>query len=337
MKFLSKKNISLMAGVGFLIILYFMSEALMPFFLGIALGYICGPLVGTLHKKLNLSLCLSSVFCIAFVYLILIFFILKISPVVYSSFMEMIAGITTLDLELLSKEIFEKFRFVIFNHYMIEILQTIREIFISKIPNYLNSILETILSSTHAIISMMFSIIFAPVISFYFLTDFYFKDLDLKVPIWKKILHYINDLAKTFVQVQTLMVVLYSCYYCILTMAVGLPSALSLGIICGITYIIPYIGLAVSLTSCIFVSIIQYGIDYHIVFLVVGFLLVVVLDTAFISPRLVGPKFGLHPLLTIFSIIVSANLFGILGVIFALPIAVITRDMSRAFMRFLEV
>ena len=70
----------------------------------------------------------------------------------------------------------------------------------------------------------------------------------------------------------------------------------------------------------------QYGFDFHVAVIIISFLIINILDTIFISPRLIGPKFGLHPLMTIFSVLVSSYLFGVVGMILAIPLGVIMKD-----------
>jgi predicted PurR-regulated permease PerM len=45
------------------------------------------------------------------------------------------------------------------------------------------------------------------------------------------------------------------------------------------------------------------------------------LDSSLLSPRIVGPKVGLHPVWLIFSLFVFGYLFGFVGVLVAVPMA----------------
>ena len=44
-----------------------------------------------------------------------------------------------------------------------------------------------------------------------------------------------------------------------------------------------------------------------------------ILDSGFITPKLVGDKLGVHPLWIIFGVLVSVPLFGVFGILLALP------------------
>jgi predicted PurR-regulated permease PerM len=73
-------------------------------------------------------------------------------------------------------------------------------------------------------------------------------------------------------------------------------------------------------------TIAHYGIDIHLVLVISGFIVIHIVENIFITPKLIGPKFGLNPLMSIFSLVVSAYLFGVVGMILAIPLGVIMKD-----------
>ncbi|HMW37597.1 MAG TPA: AI-2E family transporter, partial [bacterium] len=50
-----------------------------------------------------------------------------------------------------------------------------------------------------------------------------------------------------------------------------------------------------------------------------------IIDLGIVSPRLVGEKLGLHPVLMIFSIFVFGKLLGLLGLFIAIPVTAILK------------
>ena len=44
------------------------------------------------------------------------------------------------------------------------------------------------------------------------------------------------------------------------------------------------------------------------------------LESNFLTPKLIGKKLGLHPLAVLFSIFIFGSLFGIIGIIFSTPL-----------------
>jgi predicted PurR-regulated permease PerM len=56
-----------------------------------------------------------------------------------------------------------------------------------------------------------------------------------------------------------------------------------------------------------------------------------VVESLFLTPRLVGERIGLHPLAVIFALLAFGQLFGFVGVLIALPVsAVLLVAMRRA-------
>jgi predicted PurR-regulated permease PerM len=54
-----------------------------------------------------------------------------------------------------------------------------------------------------------------------------------------------------------------------------------------------------------------------------------VLEGNFLTPKLIGEAVGLHPVWVIFALLTGATLFGFLGILLALPIAVVLAVLIR--------
>ncbi len=294
--------------IAFLIIfLYIVSTALTPFFIGITISYISLPIISLLVQRCKVPRATSIVISVLIIYSLLIVSVILFIPFLYDRLSQIVNSIMLLNLE--SVEV---------NQELHRLLINLKEMVISKIPGYIASITTAIISSTQSLISLVFSFIFAPLISIYFLQDIQ--------PNKHKVIRYLNNLAESFIKVQLLMILFYIICYFIILSYLKINEAITLSFICGILYVLPYIG---PITGCIISSLmaaVQYGFDFHIVVLIVSFLVINICDILLISPRFIGPKFGLDPLMTIFSLLVSSYLFGIVGMIFAIPIGFLMKD-----------
>lgn len=100
--------------------------------------------------------------------------------------------------------------------------------------------------------------------------------------------------------------------------------ALIIGIITGVTYVIPYLGPLISaLSAGFFGYVTSSGVSPWIPCLVsIGAMYAVnqVFDNA-VTPRVVGQRVGLHPLVVLFAAMAGFSLFGITGMIVATPAA----------------
>jgi predicted PurR-regulated permease PerM len=104
----------------------------------------------------------------------------------------------------------------------------------------------------------------------------------------------------------------------------GVPYALLLGVIAGLTNFVPTLGLWFSVTMCTIVGA-SMGDPWFVYLpgIYIVFAVEQVLETGFIVPRVVGSHVGLHPLLVMISLLLFGFMFGIWGVLIAVPSAAI--------------
>jgi predicted PurR-regulated permease PerM len=106
---------------------------------------------------------------------------------------------------------------------------------------------------------------------------------------------------------------------------VGFPNAVLLGVVAGIFNIVPYLGLIVSLVPALLIALLTPPLWLSLVKVAGVFFVVQSLDSYFISPKIVGDRVGLHPVWVMFAIIGFASVFGIVGLLLAIPLAVLVK------------
>ena len=97
-----------------------------------------------------------------------------------------------------------------------------------------------------------------------------------------------------------------------------LPYAGLVGTVTAICAIIPYVGAFLSCALAVLLTLMtspDKTITCTVVYLAVQFI-----ETQFIYPRVVGGSVGLSPLWTLVAAIIGGNLFGLLGMIFFVPL-----------------
>jgi predicted PurR-regulated permease PerM len=116
-----------------------------------------------------------------------------------------------------------------------------------------------------------------------------------------------------------------SCLYSIGFSAIGLSAGVAIGITAGMCRIIPYLDVLVGLTLGV-TYIFTQQISPITIFWLVGVIgTVQILDGMIITPRLIGGKVGLHPIIVILTVIASGAKFGFWGVLLAIPAAAIVK------------
>lgn len=109
--------------------------------------------------------------------------------------------------------------------------------------------------------------------------------------------------------------------YSIVFLIIGHPNALLLGFLAALASLIPYFGGII--TNCI-AAITAFVISPALfIRTVIAFVILSALDGYVINPLMYGKTNKVHPLVVILSVFVGGSLFGILGVVLSLPVAII--------------
>src|SRR5699024_9439383 len=98
---------------------------------------------------------------------------------------------------------------------------------------------------------------------------------------------------------------------------IGLDYAIILAMIAAVTSVVPYLGPMIAITPAVIIAIIAGPLMLLKLAVVWG--AVQFLEGNFISPNVMGRTMQIHPLTIIFVLLISGNLFGLVGIILAIP------------------
>jgi predicted PurR-regulated permease PerM len=134
---------------------------------------------------------------------------------------------------------------------------------------------------------------------------------------------------KTFISTQLLIIVILSFLYSIPLLIMGVKNAVLIGILVSFLAFIPYVGFYIgAVISCLITM--ENHNDINIMFKMLTSLGVVqILDTMFISPRVIGGKVGLNPFWVIFGAIAGMEVFGPSAIILSTPCVIIVDSTIR--------
>jgi len=206
-------------------------------------------------------------------------------------------------------------------------LNIISEIDFSFVTKLFNSIISQIGSFSIGVLSVMF------------ITFFLLKDGNI---IFNKIIKLfpnklVNKLSKSFVKIEDLLtryfigvslqiLILFS-FYLALLLIIGIENAFAIAFICAILNIIPYLGPLISIILMIILSVTS-SLDIFLIndfitnsfWLFTGFVFIQLIDNFLLQPYIFSSSVKSHPL-EVFIVIISAGLlFGIFGLIIAIPV-----------------
>ncbi|MFW6123415.1 MAG: AI-2E family transporter, partial [Thermodesulfobacteriota bacterium] len=189
-------------------------------------------------------------------------------------------------------------------------------------------IFRLIFQSTLSIIGFVLYLILVPVLVYYFLVSFdnildSILDLvppDTREPVIHK-MSQMDQIIADFLRGQFIICLLLAFFYSLGFVIIGIDLALVLGIVSGLLWIIPYVGTGLAIVGGVTMALVNYGDLLHPAYVIIWISLVQVLESYIITPRVVGGKVGVHPIVYIIALIVGAKLFGLLGMLIAIPAA----------------
>ena len=107
---------------------------------------------------------------------------------------------------------------------------------------------------------------------------------------------------------------------------IGLPFFYFVGIIAGLTNMIPYMGPLIGATVAIIVALMSNPESLMIIIKIAAvFAIVQLIDNVLITPVVVSNAVDLHPLVVMLAVLVGGSLLGVTGLIFAIPLTSIIK------------
>lgn len=103
----------------------------------------------------------------------------------------------------------------------------------------------------------------------------------------------------------------------------GFELALPIGIFTGLAGFIPYLGFGLGLVLALLAGLLQFASLYGLVAVVVVFGVGQLLESFVLTPRFVGERIGMSPLMVIFALLAFGHLLGFIGVLIALPLSAV--------------
>ncbi|MBI2435362.1 MAG: AI-2E family transporter [Candidatus Hydrogenedentes bacterium] len=130
---------------------------------------------------------------------------------------------------------------------------------------------------------------------------------------------------KSFLRGQFLVCCCLGTMYCIGFFISGVPFALTLGLFGGAASFVPFLGLALTILPSVLLTLVDHGLDWHIVGVAATFGIAQFLEGNVLTPRIVGSQVGLGPVWVILAVMVFGTLFGFPGLLMAVPSAAILK------------
>lgn len=312
-------------------LLYLLAPVLTPFLVSALLAYLGDPLVDRL-EKLKLSRTLAVVLVFAFMLFAGLLLLLILAPLLHEQLNELLARIP-----LMIPWIQDVVIPWLSRTFKIEVdaigLDALKKVLAGNwqdIGNILGLVLGKVGHSGQIIFAWLAYFLLVPVVTFYLL-----RDWDIIVAgvhdllprryeaLASKLVRECDAVLAEFLRGQLLVMLALGLMYSLGLWIVGLEFALLVGMLAGLLSFVPYLGAIVGIGIAGVLAFMQFQDVIHLIYVALVFAIGQGIEGMLLSPVLVGDRIGLHPVAVIFAVMAGGQLFGLFGVLLALPVAAV--------------
>lgn len=303
----------------------FFKTVLLPIMMATILYYLLNPIINVLEKyRINRIYSIILLFLLGIGLLIIL--IISVIPLLREQLISLVESFPeyVVDVEILIKQIIGS-----------QLVNETLERFSIDLPNLINNLSEHLSTRfdnswvelglfVGAIKDFVIALIIMPFILFYLLKDgrnipvYLIKFLPVRFRSQTMILmEEMNKNICLYIQGQIIVSLCIGVLMFIGFNIIGIDYATLLAITASFTSVVPYLGPAIAITPALIIAIVTSPI--MLLKLIVVWTIVQVIEGKIISPQIMGHNLNVHPITIIFVILTAGNLFGIVGIVLAVP------------------
>lgn len=322
--------------------LYQIQKVLIYLLVSLILTLIGIPILDFFKRRLKFRHTMATITVLSIYILLILGFIMMFVPLIISQGQNL-SLLNTIDIEKNSLQLVKQLNSFLEQHHIDFEAVFNPENFKSLInfniiPNFLNSVVGTISNFGMGLGSVLF-------ITFFFLKDksIFLKGAKLLIPDSheEKILNSFEKinllLSRYFIGLLIQLFIVFLLYTIVLFIF-GIPNSFVIAFLCAVLNIIPYLGpLIASILAAILTMLSNLGSDFQseilptTIYVLIGFWIVQVIDNNFSQPIIFSKSVSSHPLEIFLIILIAGFLFGIMGMIIAVPLYTIIKVICKEF------
>ncbi len=201
---------------------------------------------------------------------------------------------------------------------------------LDQIETGIYNALQNFINTWYHLLNRILALIFAPILAFYILNDWEkIRDgfLNLLPPRGRvqlrSLCQEIDRIMAEFIKGYFLVAITVGLLTGALAAILGVPFPMIIGILAAITNLVPYFG---PLLGGLPAVLLAWSVSLKLaIYMTLGIIIIQQLDANLFTPRVIGQKLGMHPLVIIFTLLAGGTLFGLWGIILALPAAAVLK------------
>lgn len=192
------------------------------------------------------------------------------------------------------------------------------------------------LNSITSIIALLIYLVLVPILVFFFLKDgsalayWWVSFLPEKRDMMKSVWVEMDDQIANYIRGKAIEIIVVGVVTYITFIFLGINYAALLGILVGLSVLIPYIGAALVTLPVALIAFFQWGWSGDFMYLMIAYGIIQALDGNVLVPLLFSEAVNLHPVAIIVAVLVFGGLWGFWGLFFAIPLATLFKAVINA-------
>jgi putative permease len=196
--------------------------------------------------------------------------------------------------------------------------------------------LKASLNSISNIVALMVYLILVPLMIFFFLKDktelmssiaqFLPKERRMAI----KVSQEMNQQILNYIRGKVIEIIIVGASTTIGFIFLDLQYAFLLGVLVGLSVLVPYVGATVVTIPVLLVALFQFGLTSEFGYVMLAYGVIQAIDGNVIVPLLFSEAVNLHPVVIIIAVIFFGGLWGFWGVFFAIPLATLVKAVINA-------
>jgi predicted PurR-regulated permease PerM len=304
-------------------------DILLPFVAAMTLAYLVTPLVDLMQKR-GISRLAATLGIIGVLVFGIIAVLVAVAPLVVSETIALVEEIPLLlaKLRALAEDPARPWLHKLVGQGLGRAEQSISE-FTTLGAAWLENLLFEVWSGGQALISLFSLLVVTPILACYFIYDWH--GMIARVEKWvpparrgtvRTLVAEIDDIFRGFLRGQGTICLIMAAYYAIAFAAIGLNHGVVIGIVVGLVTFIPYLGSITGVAVATCLAIAQFWPNWMLILAIPAVSFVGQnLSDYLLAPHLVGRRVNLGPVWIIFALFAFGNLFGVVGLLIAVPVA----------------
>lgn len=304
----------------FVLLLWLLADVLLPFVLGMAIGYIFDPVVAGLERR-GVPRAITAAALIFGSYAVGIAAFVLVFPIVAEQ-----AAALWAQLPSLIDAAMGHVR-ALLARFGASAGGTSGEAAMERLAGPLAGFATGLVGRGLALLNVGMLLAITPLVAFYLLRDW--PKIVAQVDGWlprdhaptiRALALEVDRVLAGFVRGTAILCVAQAVFYAVALSLAGLDYGLVVGLVAGLLSFVPYLGAGFGLVASGGLALWQFWPSWPRVLLVLGiFAAGQVLQDYVLAPRLLATRVALHPLWVIFAVLAGGALFGVLGVLLAVP------------------